>query len=237
MGTHDSRFLVRLTTAFSVLVLALAGVDTADATTIAQWTFETSAPATAGPFAAEVGSGSALGFHASASVYSSPAGNGSTRSFSSNTWSVGDYYQFQVDLTGFQDVLISWDQTSSGTGPRDFSLQYSVDGSSFVDFGNYSVLANAAPNPTWSTGGTRSALYTQTYDLSSLSVLDGVSTAYFRLRDRSTVSAAGGVVATGGTSRVDNVLIEATVVPEPGTALLLGLGLAALGASRRSARS
>ncbi|MFO0690064.1 MAG: PEP-CTERM sorting domain-containing protein [Myxococcota bacterium] len=236
MGTHVSQILARMTMALSVLVLALTGVATANATTIAMWTFETSAPTTAGPFGAEVGSGSARGFHAGASTYSSPAGNGSPRSFSSNTWAVGDYYQFQVDLSGYQDVLISWDQTSSGTGPRDFSLQYSFDGTNFVSFADYSVLANAAPNPVWSSGGSRSPLYTLSYDLSAISVLDGVSTAYFRMTDRSTVSASGGVVASGGTGRVDNVLIEATVVPEPGTALLLGIGLASLGGFRGRAR-
>ncbi len=51
--------------------------SSAMAGTIADWTFETSIPSTAGPYSPEVGAGSATGSHAAASTYSSPAGNGS----------------------------------------------------------------------------------------------------------------------------------------------------------------
>ena len=84
-----------------VAVLCVLSVaEMARAVPIATWTFETSIPATAGPFSPEVGNGSALGVHAGATVYSSPAGNSSARSFSSTLWAVGDYYQFQVNTTG-----------------------------------------------------------------------------------------------------------------------------------------
>jgi len=69
--------------ALSTLVF-LAAAQATRADIIATWTFETSVPTTAGPFSPEVGSGSALGYHASGSaVYSNPAGNGSLESFSS----------------------------------------------------------------------------------------------------------------------------------------------------------
>ena len=42
----------------------LGTIALADPTVVADWTFETSMPATAGPFTAEIGTGSALGFHA-----------------------------------------------------------------------------------------------------------------------------------------------------------------------------
>ena len=131
------------------------------AQTIAQWTFETSIPTTAGPFAPEVGSGSGLGSHASgAAVYSNPAGNGSAESFSVNTWAVGDYWQFEASTLGYNNVGLSWDQTSSGTGPRDFNLDYSLNGgSSWTTVTTYSVLANAAPNPTWTSSTLQFRLY------------------------------------------------------------------------------
>jgi hypothetical protein len=211
----------------------------AHADIIAKWTFETSAPTTAGPFTPEVGSGSALGSHSGASTYSSPAGNGSARSFSSTNWLIGDYYQFQANTTGYDSIQVSWDQTSSGTGPRNFKLAYSTNGTTFTDFVNYSVLANgASPNAAWSSG-TAVAAYGFAQNLSSITALNNSSTVYFRLSDVGTVAAGGGTVGSGGTDRVDNFTISGAVVsavPVPAAAWLLGSGIIALGgfAKRRA---
>ncbi len=53
---------------FLAVVCTWAGQVQADM--IADWTFETSQPATAGPFAPEIGLGSASGLHAGAATYS-----------------------------------------------------------------------------------------------------------------------------------------------------------------------
>ncbi len=200
--------------------LLLGMASTARADVIAAWTFETSQPVTAGPFAAEVGVGQASGLHtSSATVYSTPAGNGSTHSFSSNTWAVGDYYQFTFSSVGFTNLTLVFDQTSSNTGPRDFQLQTSVDGTNYSNLGSvYSVLANAAPNPTWSPG-TNQSIYT----LPLVNLPDGI--VGIRLVDASTVSANSGTVGTAGTDRIDNVTISGTAaVPEPTSLVLFGLG-------------
>jgi hypothetical protein len=198
-------------------------------TVIADWTFESTAPTTAGPIAPEIGSGSAIGKHASgATVYSSPAGNGSTHSFSSNTWATGDYYQFSVSTVGLGDVTLSWDQTSSSTGPKDFQLQYSTNGTTFSSFASYSVLANASPNSPWSSTGTENTAYSFTENLSSITALDNDAIVYFRLVQSDAVAANGGSIGTSGTDRVDNVVIAGTAltaVPLPSTAWLLGSAL------------
>jgi len=218
-----------------LLSLFAAGAGPAFASTLADWTFETTTPASAGPFAPEIGSGAARGSHAGAAVYSSPAGNGSSHSFSSTLWAVGDYYQFQVSTVGFSDLNISWDQTSSNTGPRDFKLLYSVDGATFTQFTTYSVLANASPNNVWSSG-TPHPEFGFSYDLSSLPVLDNQSAVYFRLQDVDTVSANGGTVGTAGTDRVDNFIVTADVIPEPSAyAFAAGLGCLACALWRRRA--
>jgi hypothetical protein len=200
--------------------------------TIATWTFETTAPTTAGPLAPEVGAGSATGSHVGASTYSSPAGNGSAHSFSSNTWAVDDYYQFQVSTTGQSGIGFQFDQTSSGTGPRDFKVQYSTDGSTFTDVNTYSVLANAAPNPVWN-ASTASPLYTTFVNLGTNSALDNQAAVYFRLVQTSAVSANGGTVATGGTDRVDNVSVV-TNVPEPASLFLAFVAALSFAGIRRT---
>ena len=224
-------------TTLLALTLLAAGTVPAFAVVLAPsptldlWTFETSQPTTSGPLAPETGSGTALSYHhaGTSTTYSSPAGNGSAHSFSSNTWTNGDYYQFQVGTLGFSSLDVSFDQTSSSTGPLNFKFQYSTDGMSFTDFANYSVLVNATPNSPWSTTGSRNAAYSFNYDLSSVASLLNQSAVYFRLVDTSTAS------ANSGTDRVDNFSVAA--IPEPSTcALFVGLAGFAVALWHRKAR-
>ncbi len=224
-----------------IKVFAVAAVTglacAAHGAVLADWTFEVSVPATAGPHLAEAGvfaaSSNASGFHVStAAVYSNPVGNGSLESFSSNDWAIGDYYQFQTSTSGYTSITIQWDQASSNTGPRDFRLDMSTDGVNFAPLFLYSVLANASPNPTWSSGTPQPI-----YNIGPISAPGGDNQAslFFRLVNTTTVSANGGTVAATGTDRVDNVRIEGTLIPTPGSLALLGIG-AAFAARRRRAR-
>jgi hypothetical protein len=221
--------------------VAFTGSFQASATLIANWTFETSVPTTAGPHAAEHGvnaaSSFASGFHGDATaVYSNPVGNGSSESFSSTKWAVGDYWQFQASTLGYAGIQISWDQAGSSTGPRDFALQYSLTGlpASFATLDNYLVKDVASEG--WASSGAPKVGSHYFRDLSGTLALNNAATIFFRLRDNSTVSINGGTVATTGTDRVDNFSISAlTTVPETSTWYsALGLSLALLGSFARN---
>lgn len=217
-------------------VSALFATPCLFAQTLAQWTFETGglgtttyspgANTTTTNFLAEgglqAGSASVTGLHAGASAYSSPAGNGSARSLSSTVWAPGDYYQIQLNTTGFHGLSLSFDQTSSSTGPKNWTLSYSLNGTTFTTITSYSAQVNGAPNVGWN-ATTSSSVYTITEDLGSL--IDDSATVFLRLAVADTVSEGGngGVVATGGTDRIDNVSVFTTPVPEPTIAALCGL--------------
>jgi hypothetical protein len=205
----------------------------ASAQTLAQWTFEINTPtdltdsATISGIAADFGTGTASGVHVSAATdWTTPAGNGSANSLSANTWAVGDYFQFTLSTVGYFGIGVSFDQTGSNTGPRDFDLSYSTDGSSFTAFGSYSLV-----NGSWSAGAPTALATSFSFDLSSIGALDNAASVYFRLVANSTTSISGATVATGGTGRVDNFTVS--VVPEPASGALIGLGLLALRAIRR----
>lgn len=208
-------------------VAALAA-SSANADIIAQWTFETSIPATAGPFAAEGGalaaSSFASGLHASsATVYSNPVGNGSAESFSSNTWAIGDYYQFSTSSLSYDTITITWDQTRSGTGPEMFSLVVSSDG-----FATSTTLVSS-----YSVGTLTWAMGTPQPGSTFAPVAAGAAFANkanlsFRLVNNSTPGGAA------GTNRVDNVTIEGRLVPAPSSVALMGLAGLVAGRRRRA---
>ena len=197
------------------------------ADTLAEWTFETSHPQggrASGVWftnvAAEVGSGTAAGLHSGVAVYSVGTGNGSPFSFGvSNSWAVGDLYQFAVSTTGQQNVQVSFDQVSSSKGPGTFYLAYSIDGSTFTKFGSdYSVVAG-----NWSSI-VPTSVNSFSFDLSPVTSINGQSTVYFRVVDDSTVASGGGAVMAVGNDRIDNFLVSAQPVPEPSVMTLTVFG-------------
>src|SRR5439155_9308812 len=76
-------------------------------------------------------------------VWSTPSGNGSTKSMSSGNWAIGDYYQFSTSTSGSTGVKMLVDITRSSTGPSGFGIDYSTDGGS-----TFQTLAGATLSPT-----------------------------------------------------------------------------------------
>ena len=214
-----------------------------DSTVISSWSFDAvtlSGAATptisAGPadIGAQLSGSLATGVHAStATVYSTPAGNGSAKSFSSNNWGLGDYYQFTLDATGFDNINVTFGQFRSSSGPADFKLSYSTDGVSFTDVPFAAASTYPVPTaPSWSSvPSSFQPTEVFSFDLSSTAVLNNDSSIFFRL-----VDATVAPTAAAGTGRVDDFTVSdgpvqlIAAVPEPDAAIttLGGVGLSSV---------
>ncbi len=218
---------------FLASAVVLAASASASAAIVASWSMPTAVPAaTTGTNyvygAADAGDATAgtslSAFHAlAATTWSSPAGNGSTYSLSSNNWSVGDYYQISVSTTGFSDISLVWDQTRSSTGPSSFRVDMSTDGTNFSTIlASYSVIQAGLTGTNtlaWSAANGVQGAFTTT--VASIAGADNQATLIFRFVNLSTVAA-------GGTNRIDNIVVSGAPIPAPGAIALLGLaGLAA----------
>jgi MYXO-CTERM domain-containing protein len=161
--------------------------------------------------------------------YTSPAGNGSAYAFSSNVWSIGDYYSATFRTTGYTNISFSWDMTRSSTGPATWAIEMSVNGGVFQVLNpSFSpIVAGAAGSGTtsWSTNPANyQAAFTNTLSLGAAA--DSADSVTIRIRALVDPVNGSGAYQAGGTARIDNVLV--TGVPAPGAVALLGLaGLAA----------
>jgi hypothetical protein len=157
-------------------------------------------------------------------AYTTPAGNGSAYSFSSNFWAAGDFYEISFDASNYVGMTLSWDQARSSTGPSSFVVSMSVNGGVFQNLYSYSVLQSGgtgAPG-TWSTTTSLSAF---TFSGVALNGADNAGSVVVRF-----VSQVAGS-SNAGTNRIDNIFVNGSLLPAPG-AVALG-GIAALVAGRR----
>jgi hypothetical protein len=115
------------------------------------------------------------------------------------------FFQFTLDATGWQHVVVSYAWERSSTGPTLGVFQVSPANNQFVD------VTPPSPIPTSYTdaGGI------VTVDLMGL--VDGDSTAAFRIRGM-------GASQSDGALHLDNFTITGVAIPEPSAAILAGLG-------------
>ena len=213
--------------------IAVALVSSADGAMIAGWSITTAFPTGTGNVPTgntysvgaadqgdQTGGSSLSSYHVlAAATYTSPSGNGSQYAFSSNNWSIGDYYEARVSTSNYSNISVSWDQARSSTGPASFELIFSVDGGqSWINAATYTVLQSGgggAPG-TWSST-TYNALYSNSQALAGAE-----NASELIIRFRSLVTSA-----SSGSNRIDNVVISGDVVPAPGAVALLAVaGLA-----------
>ncbi len=112
--------------------------------------------------------------------------------------------------------VVNFTSTSSNTGPRDFKIQYATAaGGPYTDTDVTYINQPSAGTISWSSSANfYHPGHDKWVDLTSISALDDQASLFFRFVDNSTTSANGGTVATGGTSRIDNVTFLADYVPQ-----------------------
>lgn len=217
--TPSSRNPFRSPARSTALLAALALLSlhlTARAALLASFTLEHSQPTSFGPFPAESGLHAATSFasisHADAlATHSIPTGNGSHNAWSSNFWRLNDAYLFHTSSSGFESLTISFDQTRSSTGPRNFRLDFTLDGTLWTPITTYVVSALPWSPTTWLPASSFGP-----FPLPTLA--DNQPSLTLRLLNTTTGS------APSGTNTIDNIHLSATPIqpiPEPTTPLTL----------------
>lgn len=125
----------------------------------------------------------------------------------------GTWIDIIVSTSGLQDVVLSYAGRGTGTGFNNNQVSYSTDGQSFTDFGD-------------AYDSTHSSFELYEFDFGS--ALDDASEVTLRITfDGSTSSA--------GNNRIDNLQVNASVIPAPGALALLGVAGVIAGGRRRRA--
>ncbi|MGA1266859.1 MAG: MYXO-CTERM sorting domain-containing protein, partial [Phycisphaerales bacterium] len=113
----------------------------------------------------------------------------------------GAYLQFQLDMSGFTGLDISYATRGTSTGFSSQAWSWSTDGVNFTTFETV-------------TGTNNSTFSVKT--LATLSAVDGAATAFLRVT-------FDGAASSTGNNRLDNMQFNATAIPAPGAVALVGL--------------
>lgn len=215
----------------SIAVLISLSATKSSATLIAGWDFAglLAAPNTPATIAATVGSGSIdvsefipTGSNAERNAFAGSTINtfiggdtGAGMALSLvNSNANGKSLIFSFSMLGYEDLVVSFATRGTATGFNTHAWSWSTDGIGYTPFaGNTAVTATS--------------FELKSIDFSSVSGLENSASAYLKLT-------FSGATSTSGNNRLDNIQFNATVVPEPSIAALVGgFGVLALFMSSR----
>ncbi|MBI5218071.1 MAG: endonuclease/exonuclease/phosphatase family protein [Bacteroidia bacterium] len=108
------------------------------------------------------------------------------------------FWQVEFNTTGYNTLKLTSYQRSSGTGPKDFKIQYKIGAGAWTDVASGTVTVG----DNW-TGGVIT-------NLALASACDNQSSISIRWIMTSNTAVGGGGVASGGSSRIDNIKIIGT---------------------------
>lgn len=130
------------------------------------------------------------------------------RAITSNNWNnftLERYWSVPINTLGFESLTLSSKQQSSNTGPKDFIVQYSLDGNTWTDIpgGGITVANNF-------TSGVLNKIPLP-------SELNNQASAFIRWLNTSETPVnfpTSSAIASGGTSRIDEIFIEGMALGE-----------------------
>ncbi len=180
--------------------VALANFDFENAHFNANTTGQTPTPVSVAAEGASVFNQSMFtGFHANASSgFSNGSPLGGNGAYAT-TWTTGDYWQFNTSSAGYNVTSLAFAVNGSNTGPRDFELEYSLTNASNASYTNIAGYAVTL------------AAQNLSFNLSGIAAVANQASVYFRFVNYDTISVSGATVASGGTNRLDNVVLSGVV--------------------------
>ncbi len=175
--------------------------------TIAGWDFENATKRSGGlPYTADTGIPanqnvaplSVVG--ASYTAFVQGSGGMGTYAPNANDWtgSTDKYWQVVISTAGYNNLKFSSAQAGSGTSPRDFTVDYSLDGVTWTNVPGSNVTIGTATAPTFTGFLTNIALP---------AACDNQPTLYLRWRRTGTTSVNGSTIALAGTNRIDDIVV------------------------------
>lgn len=124
-----------------------------------------------------------------------------TQAPSANAWQSGSgtkYWQIEINTTGASQMKLSSVQRSSGTGPRDFKVQYQVGAGAWTDV----TGATLTVGNDWTTGVLTNVTLPSACDNQSSVLIRWIMTS------NTNVNGVNNGVASGGTNRIDDIYIK-----------------------------
>jgi endonuclease/exonuclease/phosphatase family metal-dependent hydrolase len=221
---------------YSVLVTNVAGsvmssnatltVNSGTPLIIAQWNFNSVSPDTnvgTGATSPSIGSGTAALIGGTTATFATgSAGDPASAGSDNSGWNTTSYpaatannktagAQFNVSTVGKQNIIVSWDERVSNTGSKYVRLQYTTNGTTFIDFPTATAI-NAA-----------TVFESKTNNLSAFPGANNNSTFAFRIvaefessaanTSNSNYVGAAGTYGPSGTVRFDMVTVIGTTIP------------------------